>query len=175
MDRNAAAERGSVADSRVEPADVVDPAAADPDLAFVVLYRERYLPMVRLATLLVDRVDLAEDITQEAFAVVYRRWRELDSPAGYLRLTVVNRCRDALRRRRIARGHPVAPTIAHDAPDELADAISRLPARQRVAVVLRFYEDLTIEQIAEVMGTRPGTVKSWLHRAMARLRQEMPT
>jgi RNA polymerase sigma factor (sigma-70 family) len=174
MDRQAATTDGLADEAgRPSPA-VVRPVGPAREKDFARLYEQRYLPMVRLATLLVDRVDLAEDITQDAYAVLYRRWDEIDSPAAYLRLTVVNRSRDALRRRRLDRERPVLVSIAHDAPDELTDAIRRLPARQRVAVVLRFYEDLTVDQIAEAMHTRPGTVKSWLNRAMNRLREEIP-
>lgn len=146
----------------------------DVDSAFRGLYRERYAPMVRLAALLVDRVDLAEEIVQESFTVVYQRWEQLESPAGYLRTTVVNRCRDALRRRRLDRRQPPGAEVTIDEHRELADAIAGLPHRQRIAVVLRFYEDMTVDEIADVMKTRPGTVKSWLSRAMTRLRQEIP-
>jgi len=149
-------------------------ATDDVEAAFRCLYRERYVPMVRLAALLVDRVDLAEELVQDCFATVYRRWGEIEAPAAYLRTTVVNRCRDDLRRRRLARRQPVRPEITVDSPDELADAVAVLPHRQRMAVVLRFYEDMTILEIAEAMQTRPGTVKSWLSRAMAQLRQEIP-
>jgi RNA polymerase sigma-70 factor (sigma-E family) len=154
-------------------ADVVAKVIAEREPGFTTLYADRYLPMVRLATLLVDRVEVAEEIVQDAYAVLYRRWDRIENPQAYLRLEVVNRSRDALRRRRVARRLTFRSTEVRDHPDEMADAIARLPERQRTAVVLRFYEDLAIEQIAEAMGTRPGTVKSWLHRAMARLRGEI--
>lgn len=142
------------------------------DRDFEDLYRRRYLAMVRLATLVLGQVELAEEVVQEAFAAVYQRWDAIDEPTAYLRATVVNRCRDALRRRRLASREAAASTeAACDAPDLLRDAIAALPERQRTAVVLRFYEDLTIDEIAEVMATRPGTVKSWLHRALGRLRK----
>jgi RNA polymerase sigma-70 factor (sigma-E family) len=144
------------------------------DVAFRSLYRERYVSMVRLAALLVDRLELAEEIVQDCFAAVYQRWDEIESPAAYLRTTVVNRCRDDLRRRRLERRPTGLPEPAVDAPNEMADAVAALPHRQRMAVVLRFYEDMTVDEIAEAMHARPGTVKSWLSRAMTQLRQEIP-
>lgn len=152
-----------------------EPTALDvPDRPFRELYQARYVAMVKLATLLVGRFDLAEDAVQDAFADVYRRWNDLDSPGGYLRVAVVNRCRDRQRRDRRDRSTPVAAMSVVDAPNELADAVAALPDRQRMAVVLRFYEDMTVDEIATAMGTRPGTVKSWLSRAMAKLRREVP-
>jgi RNA polymerase sigma factor (sigma-70 family) len=143
------------------------------DAAFRALYAARYVPMVRLAALLVDRIELAEEIVQDSFAVVYQRWAEIDSPAGYLRTTVVNRCHDALRRRRLDRRPPPRLEVVVDEPDELADSIAALPRDQRMAVVLRFYEDMTVDEIAQALHARPGTVKSWLSRAMAQLRREI--
>jgi RNA polymerase sigma factor (sigma-70 family) len=136
--------------------------------------------MVRLATLLVDRVELAEELVQESFAAVFERWDRLDAPAGYLRTTVVNRCRDALRWRRrrgaAAAGAPTGPlldlTSAPAEPvDHLREAIRSLPVGQRTAIVLRFYADLSVEDAAMAMGTRPGTVKSLVHRGLASLRE----
>jgi RNA polymerase sigma-70 factor (sigma-E family) len=144
-----------------------------PNEPFLALYRDRYTRMVRLATLLVDHVDLAEEVVQDAFVAVYQRWGSLEDPAGYLRTCVVNRCHDMRRRRRLSRtrDHLAAAEPSTIEPDHLRDAIRRLPPDQRAAIVLRFYEDLTIPQVAETMGARQGTVKSWLHRALAELRE----
>ncbi len=152
-------------------------AAAVDEVAtsFDAFYRDRYVAMVRLATLLVDHVEVAEEIVQEAFAAAYLRWRRLDTPAGYVRAAVVNRSRDALRWRRRRRAVTVNDRVV-DAPepvDHVRAAIAALPVPQRTAVVLRFYEDLTVDAIADAMGTRPGTVKSLLHRGIAALREEI--
>jgi len=144
-------------------------------LAFDVFYRDRYAPMVRLATLLVDRVEVAEEIVQEAFAAAYLRWPRLDAPAGYVRTAVVNRSRDALRWRRRRRVTAVDDATVEPAEpvDHVRAAIAALPRAQRTAIVLRFYEDLTVDGIADAMRTRPGTVKSLLHRGIAALREEI--
>lgn len=148
------------------------PASAD--VAFIELYHSRRDALVRLATLLVDESGEAEELVQEAFGEVYARWSAIDHPAAYLRTTVVNRCRDVQRRRLTARRSvglvgTSAETVDH--PDHLRDAIAALPPRQRTVVVLRYYEDLPVDEIASIMATRPGTVKSLLHRAMAQLRE----
>ena len=144
---------------------------AGADAAFETFYRERSLPMVRLAVLLVDRRAVADEIVQESMAAVFARWGQLDEPAAYLRTVVVNRCRDELRRRRNRREVELAERVDHPAPgDELRDVIASLPERQRTVVVLRFYVDLSIEEIATMTGFPSGTVKSTLHRALARLR-----
>jgi RNA polymerase sigma-70 factor (sigma-E family) len=164
------------AELTITTAAAIEAAAVDAvGTSFDAFYRDRYLPMVRLATLLVDRVDVAEEIVQEAFAAAYLRWRRLDAPAGYVRAAVVNRSRDALRWRRRRRTVALSePVVDPDEPvDHVRAAIAALPRAQRTAVVLRFYEDLTVDAIADAMGTRPGTVKSLLHRGIAALREEI--
>jgi RNA polymerase sigma-70 factor (sigma-E family) len=141
---------------------------------FIALYREQRPRLVRLATLLVDRADIAEELVQEAFAATYRDWDRLDNPTAFTRIVVVNRARSELRRRQTRRRRPVRAALAGlGEPDHLRDVISRLPERQRTVVVLRFYEDLPLGEIALTMGIRTGTVKSHLHRALAALRKEI--
>src|SRR3954447_26321247 len=139
---------------------------------FSAFYVERYEPMVRLAVLLVDHRSQAEDVAQDAFAKLFERWGSVRDPAAYVRRAVVNRSLDVQRRRRLARLRPLHPAPPAQPPDEpLDDALRGLSARERSVVVLRFYEDLTIDAIAAVISTRPGTVKSLLHRAVIHLRE----
>ncbi|HET6949505.1 MAG TPA: sigma-70 family RNA polymerase sigma factor [Acidimicrobiales bacterium] len=148
-----------------------------PGGGFEVLFAEQYTPMVRVAYLLLGRRDEAEDVVQDAFARVDLRWSRLDNPGGYLRRCVVNGATDLLRRRRLERR--AAERARHEhahgglAADEMSDALAALPARRRAAVVLRYWSGLTHREIAEVLGVRPGTVKSMLHRALAQLREEI--
>jgi RNA polymerase sigma factor (sigma-70 family) len=87
---------------------------------------------------------------------------------------VVNACRNEIRRRTAARRAPAERAEpAFDVHDELLELLARLSARQRAAVVLRFYEQATEREIAEALGCRPGTVKSLLHRALTHLREEL--
>ena len=139
---------------------------------------------LRLAYLLTGDRELAEDLAQEAFVRVARRLtglRNADSVRWYLRRTVVNLANSHLRRRRVERAHmpalasSVAGVVTTDVVTKqvVRDAIARLSARQRTVVVLRYYQDLTDQQIASVLGCPVGTVKSALHRAAAILRQNL--
>ncbi len=139
---------------------------------FVDLYRGSYVPMVRLAHLLTAADPAAEELVQDAFLRVQSRWDRIDNPLAYLRVAVVNACRNHQRRRVLERRHrTVVVETAEDAPGELRDAIAVLPARQRAAIVLRYYEDLAEADIAELLGCSVPAVKSLLHRAVQDLRK----
>lgn len=142
--------------------------------AFDELYRAQYERMVRLAYVLVDTQEEAEEAVQDAFAAVLPRFGRLTNPEAYLRLCVLNRCRQVLRRRRVVRRHP-SPRLDDSALgfNHLLDAVRRLPHRQRSAIVLRFELQLTDAEIAKSLRVPIGTAKWTLHRALARLRKEV--
>jgi RNA polymerase sigma-70 factor (sigma-E family) len=148
------------------------PPAAD----FATFYAAAWPDAVRLAAILTQRRAIAEDLAQEAMTRVYLRWDQvrIGAPGGYLRTTVVNACNNWHRHNKTEREklprlvdlHPVQPESEH-----LADAIAELPFRQRAALVLRFYEACSEAEIAEILGCRPGTVKSLTSRALAQLQK----
>ena len=144
------------------------------------LYQERHRDSVRLAHLLVGDRALAEELVHDAFLRVLPRIDELDNPAGYLRTVLVNLCRDAGRRATRARNHPQDRPEPAPAPDLPASStavwaeLQRLPERQRIALCLRFYDDLTDADIAEILGVRPATVRSLVHRGLATLKEVVP-
>ena len=130
---------------------------------------------------------LAEDALQTAFAQAYAAWGRVsraDDPAAYVRRIAVNAAlsqeRKAFRRREsVSEALPEASSRRRTdddvvARDEVWTAVRALPPRQRAVVVLRYYEDLTERQIAEVLGCRPGTVKSQAAAALATLRALLP-
>jgi RNA polymerase sigma factor (sigma-70 family) len=144
--------------------------------SFERLYREQYAPMVRLAFLLVGSAEVAEELVQDTFVRVRDPIEQVDSPAAYLRRAVVNACRNHHRHRAVERR--TAPRLASAASvepelDHLADALGRLPARQRAVLVLRYYVGCTEQEIAGALGCRPGTVKSLASRGLAALRAVM--
>lgn len=135
----------------------------------------------RLAYLLTGDAALAEDLVQEAFTRAFARFvhlRRPDALTGYLRRTVVNLAYK--RRRRLQTEQARAPKLEvagvvvsqadFGVRDELWEALRALPYRQRAALVLKFYEDMSEKEIARAMGCPTGTVKSSLHRGLAALR-----
>jgi len=168
--------------ARAEDA-VSDPSDGD---QLEALYLRHGPEALRLAYLLTGDRELSEDLAQEAFVRVARRLtglRSADSFRWYLRRTVVNLANSHLRRRRVERAHlkrlvSSAAAAGVSTPDMVTKqavrgAIAQLSARQRAVVVLRYYEDLTDQQIANVLGCPVGSVKSSLHRAAAILRQDL--
>ncbi len=141
---------------------------------FDVVYHREFRAMVRLATALVDSPEQAEEVAQEAFAVLYLKYRLVNDPVAYVRVCVLNGCHKVLRRRRIMRRQPpVAVEHGELGFNHVLDAVRRLPARQRNAITLRYELQLSDAEIAETLGMPIGTVKSTLHRALARLRSEV--
>jgi len=122
-------------------------------------------------------------VVQDAFCGLYRRWDRLTDPGralSYVRSSVLNGCRTALRRRALGRrvteyqppsGSAEAAVLGREEREEVMRAVRQLPDRQREALVLRFYLDLPEPEIARVMGIRPGTVRSATHRALKALGQ----
>jgi RNA polymerase sigma-70 factor (sigma-E family) len=142
--------------------------------------------LVGLASLLVDDHGTAEEIVQDAFESLYKRWNGLRDPSAavaYLDRAVVYGARSWVRRRVTARAYvlpdagtsPSAESEGVDLRrnDELAIAIRELPQRQREVVVLRYYLDLSEEQIASWLGVTTGSVKTHAFRATAALQKRM--
>jgi RNA polymerase sigma-70 factor (sigma-E family) len=148
------------------------------------LYRSHAEDALRLAFLLTGDRALAEDLVQDAFVKVMGRFHDLrnrDSFWWYLRRTIVNLSRSHFRRRRVERAwldrqrpEEAAPaTVDLGERDRMRRALMTLRPEQRAAVVLRFYEDLSEAQTAELLRIPVGTVKSSVSRAIDRLRTEL--
>jgi RNA polymerase sigma-70 factor (sigma-E family) len=139
----------------------------------------------RLAYFLVGDRDLAQDLVQEAFLKVFARWgnlRESQSFAAYLNRTIVNLAHKAHRRRSVERRYldkqprleAVAAERDYETADELWQQLQSLPQRQRTAIVLRYYEDLSDQQAAEAMGCSTTAIASLVQRALGALRKNAP-
>ena len=149
------------------------------------LYVRHAPAALRLAFFLTGDRDLAQDLVQDAFVRIAGRFRYLRTPdafEAYLRRTIVNLFASHLRRLRLERAEiarersqrPVDATPADAVEhDELVRMLRHLPDRQRAAIVLRFYEDLTERETAEVMRCSTGAVNSLVSRAMVTLRDEV--
>jgi RNA polymerase sigma factor (sigma-70 family) len=148
--------------------------------SFEAVYAARRKQLARYATMLVGDAQLGDDLAQEAFIRCFTKRRPLEDPWPYLRAIVTNLAKDQYRHNSVVRRkagllRPLADVLP---PGEdrmvLLTAIYALPIRQRAAVVLKFYEDCSEQEIALVIGCRPGTVKSLLSRALTTLRTEVP-
>jgi len=161
--------------------------AADPGRAAVtLLYQQHALGLIRLAHVMLGDRAAAEDVVQDAFCNLYRRWgklRDPDKALAYARSSVLNGCRTVLRHGRDRRlGLPGLPeasagevasaeaaVLSQEERAAIVTAVRGLPARQREVLVLRYYLDLPEKQIAADLGIGPSTVRSTVHRALAAL------
>jgi RNA polymerase sigma-70 factor (sigma-E family) len=148
--------------------------------SFEELYATHAADARRVAYLLVGDRTQAEDITQEAFIKVLGRFGDLRKPEAfrtYLMRTVVSLTKNHFRRRALERRPVMTPapqtTASVDRDDDLFDALNTLPERQRVALVLRYCEDLSENQTAEILQTSTKAVKSLITRGLAALREEV--
>jgi len=175
-------------EARVQPTGAIpdDPARWTADQAVTALYPAHWAGLVRLAALLTRDASVAEEIVQDAFVALHRRWARLDDPAaahGYLRTSVVNGARSAMRHRQVAERLRQPGPAVPAGPEERAvqstedarvmAALRTLPRRQQEVLVLRYYADLSEQEIAEALGVSRGSVKSHAHRGMAALRSAL--
>ena len=147
------------------------------------MYDTQYRPLVRMSAMLLGDTSAAEEVVQEAFIAVHAAWRRLrdaDKAVPYLRRAVLNRSRSILRHRMVVERHvparePDMPSAEQGAITQLErsaviEALRSLPARQREALVLKFYLGLSEEEIAAAMKISTGAVKSHTARGKAALR-----
>ncbi len=153
------------------------------DRAVTELYAMHYRALVRLAALLVRDTPTAEEVVQDSFVAMHGGWqrlRDAEKALAYLRQAVVNRSRSVLRHRTVVdknlqKAPPDMPSAEHGAlvlleRDAVVAALRDLPDRQREAIVLRYYADLSEAEIAAAMKISRGAVKSHTARGMTALR-----
>ena len=149
------------------------------------LYAEHAPPALRLAYLLTGDRHLAEDLVQDAFIRMFSRFRHLRDPGSfraYLNRTIVNLSRDHFRRRGLENRHlereraTVERSVQGPPAEEryvLLDTLQVLPVRQRAAVVLRHYQDMSERQVADALDCSLGAAKALIARGMETLRAHM--
>ena len=123
--------------------------------------------MVRLAWLMGGNREEAEDIVHDAFLQLEPRWSSIENPPAYLRQTVVNGVRARHHQKDLERRHASYEgdvSSALDDYEEIWASVEALPDRQRQALVLRFYLDLTIAEVADLLDCPIGTAKSLIHQ-----------
>jgi len=146
--------------------------------AFAELYRSQFGPLSGYAKSLVGDSGAAVDIAQEAFTRLLARWRSVRDPRAWLFYVATNLTRDhwrtVIRDRDLSEraGSAIRPDqAAHD--PWLRDLVDRLPERQRQAILLHYYADIPIEQIAHLLHVPTGTVKRRLHDGRSRLASDL--
>jgi RNA polymerase sigma-70 factor (sigma-E family) len=173
---------------RIPPVSMTEPEVTrkvlprDRTSAVSALFEEHYASLVRMARLLVDDRETAEDVVMDAFTSLYRRWTAIRDPAEahrYVRSSVLNGARSQLRRRRLRRRHEGGSHLQEAIRDGLetneadrstvTQLLGTLPYRQRQVLVLRYFVDLTEAQIAYELGVSPGSVKTHASRGLAAL------
>jgi RNA polymerase sigma-70 factor (sigma-E family) len=163
------------------------------DLAITELYAAHWTGLVRLAWLLLRDDQGAEEVVQDAFVAVHRRWdslRSYENATAYLRKAVVNGARSGLRHRGVEERYlererrdaaygqrsaagPEEHALEDEATTTMIGALGRLPQRQREVLTMRYYLDLSEAEIADALGISTGSVKSHAHRGLAALRDRM--
>jgi RNA polymerase sigma-70 factor (ECF subfamily) len=163
-----------------EPTNGDERVAAD---SFESFYESQYASVVRLAAALVGRWDVAEELVQDSFLELYRRWSRIasyDAPEAWLRRVVLNRATSALRRRAVeirvstlfrARRAATEELVASDG--EIWRAVSRLPTRQAQAIALTFLEDRTVADVALILRCAESTVRTHLARGLHTLSEQL--
>ena len=159
------------------------PASPTPEDAFEAFLKERYPRLVGTVRLIVRDHGIAEDLVQETFARAYLSWDKLwpdGNPGGWVHRVATNlaiswRRRAAREVRAVARlgRRTDMTTPAPEAHPELERAVAALPVRQRTAVALYYVLGLRVDDVAQAMGCRPGTVKSLLFQAREHLRADL--
>lgn len=159
---------------------------ADRAAAVTQLFDAHYVPLVRMARLLVDDVESAEDVVMDGFAALHRRWsaiRDSEQAYRYVRSSVLNGARSQLRRRRTSRQHAVELIDLPATGDDLAlrrtehavvmGVLRSLPTRQRQVLVLRYFLDLSEAEISAELGISCGSVKTHASRGLAAARRAL--
>lgn len=146
-----------------------------PALGFEDAYRQHRLALLRLAYLMSGSHDVSEDVVQSVFTSAHERWHQIENPLPYLKRAVVNLVKDGQRRRLrlLARTPEPPPTVLPPEIDETWTQLARLPWVQRAVVVLHYYEDLPLTEVAAVLDRPAATVRSDHRRALDRLRKAL--
>ena len=153
----------------------VDQLASE-ELAFTAFYRREFDAQVRRACVLLRSDAIANDVVHDAMLEVFARWDRIREPGAYLNRAVLNHCRDLARRAETGRRAQARSTVELVSPGPeppLGALFDRLPFNQRAALVLRYYADLSIAEIAAALDCPQGSVGPWIDRALTALREQL--
>jgi RNA polymerase sigma factor (sigma-70 family) len=137
-----------------------------------------WLKLTRLAYSVIGDRQVAEELVQESYIRLHKAGDRVENRAAFLRVTVINRCktysvRRSKERAQLWRNAESTESTVPREIDETLLALRNLGIKYRTVLALRYYEDLSIDEIAEILNVRPGTIKSLIHRGLAKLRTEL--
>lgn len=162
------------------PIDPLLPSTGDashqPSVDVADLFSDHRLRLVGLAFAITFDAGVAEDVVQDAFVGLQRHSVGVRDPMAYLQRSVVNLSISVVRRRRLSRQRPALPPAQPASSpeiDEMWARVQRLPPRQRAVVVLRYWQDMSLAEIATVLERPLGSIKSTLHRALKSLKEDL--
>jgi RNA polymerase sigma-70 factor (ECF subfamily) len=146
---------------------------------YAALFRREFPTVVRTVFLVVRDAGRAEELSQEAFIQLFRHWSkvsEYDRPEAWVRRVAIRLAVRSARRERLRSllERQATPSVTHESGVDLTEALGRLPISQRAAIVLHYYEDRPIAEVAEMLGCSANTVKSHLHRGRNNLKLWLP-
>lgn len=148
-----------------------------PTPGFEETYRDHRVALLRLAYLMSGSHHLSEDVVQTVFTTAHDRWDQIENPLPYLKRAVVNLVKDGQRRRFRLSSTTRTPeqplVVLPPEVDETWALISRLPWTQRAVVVLHYYEDLPLSEVAVVLDRTASTIRSDHRRALDKLRKAL--
>jgi DNA-directed RNA polymerase specialized sigma24 family protein len=147
-----------------------------PTPGFEETYRDHRIALVRLAYLMCGSHHASEDVVQTAFTTAHARWEQIEAPVPYLKRAVVNLVKDGQRRRfrRVSvMGPETSLCVLPPEVDETWELIQRLPWTQRAVIVLHYYDDFSLAEVAGVLERAPSTVRSDHRRALDKLRKAL--
>ena len=151
-------------------------APVDVPAEFAAFYARELDGQVRRAFLLLGSNDAANDVVHDAMVAVYGRWNVIEQPGPYLNRVVLNACREHARQRN--RHERVLHRIGVEAGEQgvsdiLDDILRALPFNHRAAIVLRYYAQMSVAEIADALGARPGSVGPWIDRGLKKMRSAL--
>ncbi len=151
------------------------PTLAEASLDYTTFFLREFAPVVRTVTLMLREEARAEEIAQDAFVQLYLGWEKVsryERPDAWVRRVAIRLAMRAIRRQRLwglVRRDLVRDEAPRESPLDVAGAVGRLPTSQRAAIVLHYYEDRPVAEIASILGCADATARVHLHRGRKRL------
>jgi RNA polymerase sigma-70 factor (ECF subfamily) len=151
------------------------PAVDEVSVDYTAYFQREFAPVVRTVTLMLRDEARAEEIAQDAFVQLFLSWPKVsryDRPDAWVRRVAIRLAMRAIRRQRLwalVRRDLVGDDSAPDSPLDVTGAVRRLPTAQRAAIVLHYYEDRPVAEIASILGCAEATARVHLHRGRKRL------